>query len=160
MKMTKILCIILLIPCLCLTGACSSGHAADGNTEANSASDTNYPNESAFQFEVSRESFDIKKGEMLKIDCGLKNISDEDYHIEHGAEAITYSYNGFGEAIDSIAVLEQFKSNSEISRTLNIRADYSGTVTVTASIDIKPSKHSDQYKTYTFKKDIAVHIIH
>ena len=71
-------------------------------------------------------------------------------------ETITYSYNGISEEINAIAVLDNFKSNSEISRRLNITVNESGNIKVFATIYVKPSQYSDQNKVYTFERDILV----
>ncbi len=155
MKHSKLLFIIMSFLCLFGISACSGNNSNTANPNAS----YNYPEKSDFVFEVSHDSIDIKKGEAITIECSLKNISNENYYIEHGMEAITYTYNELSENIETIAVLEQFKSDSVINRTLNITADKAGKITITASIDVKPSEFSDQYKTYTFEKDVVVNIV-
>lgn len=74
-------------------------------------------------------------------------------------ETITYSYNEISEVIDAVAVLDNFQSNSQISRRLNITVNESGKITVFATIYVKPAQYSDQNKTYTYKRNISVNVV-
>lgn len=157
MKREKILSFIMMFV-LCTLGisGCSINNNEFNNNTNNSIADFEYPEESDFEFEVSKDEITAKKGEIVTIDCTLKNVSNENYYIEHGVETITYSYNEISEEINAIAVLDNFKSNSVISRRLNITVNESGNIQVFATIYVKPSQYSDQNKAYTFEKDILV----
>ncbi len=148
--------IIISVFCLFLMSACSAdnSHADNDNT-----AEFVYPEKSAFSFETDIDAVTVKSGENIVINAALKNTSDRDYYIEHGIETITYSYNDDGEIIDAIAVLDEFKSNSEISRTLNITAKDSGQITVSADFSVKPSKYSDEFEIYKFEKSIQVNVV-
>ena len=76
--------------------------------------------------------------------------------IEHAVETITFSYNGVSEEMDSLAVLEKFQTGKEINRTLDIKAQKSGIITITATIHVKPAQYSDTYKTYEYNEQIEV----
>lgn len=160
MKISKILLLIMVVV-LCALGisACSIDNKEIDNNSTNSSVSFNYPEKSNFVFEVSKDNLVVRKDEIMTVDCSLKNISNKDYYIEHGIEAITYSYNEFSEEMDAAAVLDNFKSNSEINRSLSITANESGKITVFATIYVKPSQYSDQNKLYTFEKDIIVNVV-
>ncbi len=148
--------IIMFVLCTLGISGCSINNNEFYNNTNNSIVDFEYPEESDFEFKVSKDEIIAKKGEIITIDCTLKNVSNENYYIEHGVETITYSYNGISEEINAIAVLDNFKSNSEISRRLNITVKESGNIKVFATIYVKPSQYSDQNKVYTFERDILV----
>lgn len=150
--------IIISVLCLFLMSACSADNSLKDNDKSVSAEFV-YPEKSDFSFETDKDTLTVKSGEDIVIKCTLKNTSDRDYYIEHGEETITYSYNDFGEVINAIAVLHKFKSNSEISRTLNIEAKDSGQVTVSSAIAVKPSQYSDEFEIYEFEKTIQVNVV-
>lgn len=159
MKNIKIISLIMIfvLCALGLGGCAGSGNSAAANAdESASVSDFKYPKKSAFKFEVSESKVTAKKGDVIKINCFLKNTSKNDYHIEHGSETITYSYNDESEVITALAVLDDFKSDSEIQRGLEITADESGEIIVYAEISVKPSRFSEEMKTYNFEKKIKV----
>ncbi len=160
MRVLKII-LLIIISILCIFGisACSKDNSIVDTSNTGIKTNFNYPEKSEFVFEVSQENFSVRSGEVMTIDCSLKNISDRDYYIQHGVETITYSYNDLGEVMDAIAILENFKSNSEYNRTLEITANKSGKITVSATIYVKPSQYSDEYETYTYEKDIAVDVV-
>ncbi len=160
MKFSKILLLIMVfVLCALEISACSINNKEIDNQTNNSIVDFDYPEESDFEFVVSKDNLTVKKGETVTIDCVLKNLSNKNYYIEHGVETITYSYNEIGEELDAIAVLDDFQSNSEISRRLNITVNESGKITVSANIFVKPAQYSDQNKLYSFKKDIIVNVV-
>lgn len=143
--------IIISVLFLFLMSACS----ADNDNTAEFV----YPEKSAFSFETDIDAVTVKSGEDIIINAILKNTSDRDYDIEHGLEPIMYSYNAFMEIVDAIAVIDNFKSNTEISRTLNITAKDSGQITVSADFSVKPSKYSDEFEIYKFEKSIQVNVV-
>lgn len=150
--------IIIAVLCLFLMSACTADNSLKDNDNT-ASTEFVYPEKSDFSFETDKETLTVKSGEDIVIKCTLKNTSDRDYYIEHGKETITYSYNDFWEVINAIAVLDNFKSNSEISRTLNIEAKDSGQVTVSAAISVKPSQYSDTFQVYEFEKTIQVNVV-
>ncbi len=154
----KLLISAMLVLCILGISACSKESNNSNDETINYNSDFIYPEKSNFSFEVSKDKINVKKGESITVDCVLKNISDENYYIEHGIETITYSYNDIGEEMDAVAILDEFKSNSEISRKLSISATESGKLTVSANIYIKPSQYSDQFKQYYFEKVVLVNV--
>ena len=143
--------IIISVLCFFLISACSS--------ENDNSKEFVYPEKSAFLFETDTDTVTVRSGEDIVINATLKNTSDRNYYIEHGIETITYSYNDDGEIIDAIAVLDEFKSDSEISRTLNIKAKDSGQITVSADVSVKPSQYSDEFEIYEFEKIIKVNVV-
>lgn len=149
--------IVVSVLCLFFISACSADHSPKENDNTVSAEFV-YPDKSDFLFETDKDTVTVKNGENIVIKCTLKNTSDRDYYIEHGAESITYSYNDSGEVINTIAVLDEFKSNSQISRTLNIAAKDSGKITVSAAFSVKPSQYSEEFKTYAFEKNVQVNV--
>ncbi len=157
-KILKSAILIIIAVCLFLMSACSADNSIKDNDKTVSAEFV-YPEKSDFSFETDKDTLTVKSGEDIVIKCTLKNTSDRDYYIEHGEETITYSYNDFGEVINAIAVLHNFKSNSEISRTLNIDAKDSGQVTVSSAIAVKPSQYSDEFEIYEFEKTIQVNVV-
>lgn len=109
-KILKSAILIIIAVCLFLMSACSADNSIKDNDKTVSAEFV-YPEKSDFSFETDKDTLTVKSGEDIVIKCTLKNNSDRDYYIEHGEETITYSYNDFGEVINAIAVLHNFKSN-------------------------------------------------
>lgn len=155
--------LLLLFLCISFSGctdADTSGEFAASPTQAESEkdSDFDYPSESDFTFTADIRDTAVRQGEPVIIDCSLTNDTNRDFYIEHGPETITYSYNDMSEAINAVAVLDTFKQGSCIERELSIPATTSGTITVTATIYVKPAQYADvdERREYTYVKDIAV----
>lgn len=151
---------LLLGLCIFLFGmdACSTGEMNDSHNGENSkvSSDFVFPEKSDFTFSCTIQDHTVNEGENFVISCSLINKSGRDLFIEHGIEAISYSYNAVSEEQDSLAVLDKFQAGEEIGRTLYIKAQTTGTITVMASIRVKPAQYSDAYETYEYNEQIEV----
>ena len=154
--LTMVLVCCLLIVSIC---ACSNTNtrieSETGNTEDNNTTFI-YPSKTDFKFSVKIQKASIGVGESFVIECSLLNDTEREYFIEHGIETITYSYNNDAETLDSLSVLDTFKSGTEIKRDLNIEGKKSGKIIVTASIRVKPAQYSDSYETYTYTEQLDV----
>lgn len=150
---------VLLIACIFLMSACSNSSSVTRTENTTEIQNSDYKQSPDFVFEVDKDHITVNKWGKATINCSLKNVSDKDYFIEHGAETITYSYNGpTQEELELISIMDTFKSNSEINRTLNLRVTESGKITVYATFDVKPDKFSDQRETYQYTKEIDVEV--
>lgn len=166
MKYVKItLLVIISVIFLLGVAACTKNNLATDTVDKPTVKmntdtdvDFKYPEKSDFIFETDKNNVTVRNGENITIKCSLKNASDRDYYVEYGVEVITYSYNDFSETLNAIAVLDIFKSNSEYNRNLEITANKSGKITVSATIYVKPSQYSDQYEIYSYEKEIVVDV--
>lgn len=152
--------ILLLGVCILLfgMGSCSLGERDGLHNEEKSKtpSDFAFPEKSDFTFSCTIQDHTVNQGENFVISCSLINKSGRDLFIERGIEAISYSYNAVSEEQDSLAVLDKFQAGEEIGRTLYIKAQTTGTITVTASIRVKPAQYSDTHRTYEYSEQIEV----
>lgn len=158
-KFKIMLSALLAVALLFSISACSNNEAVSQTEEITAETvNTQYKQSPDFVFEVDKDNIEVNKFGKITLNCSLKNVSDKDFYIEHGAELITYSYNGESEEMDLIAVMDTFKSNTEINRTINLRANESGKIIVYATFDVKPEKFSDQGETYQYTKEIDVDV--
>lgn len=174
LKKRKVTIALLLIICLCFCGFVSCGKKSNNdftwsfsdftkksNNEITEGTqhDFRFPPESAFVFSAEIDDIEVSKGKKFVVRCVLENTTDNDFFTEHGIETIRYSYNGKSEVLDAISVLDTFVSKGKITREIELIANESGEVDLVASFSVKPSKFSDEFKTYTYKETISITVI-
>lgn len=155
--------IFIAIVCLfsmILLCSCSSEDGNYKNNEENgtdsTASGYEFPEESGFVLSADIVQSTVKKGENIVIQCSLKNETGTDCYIRHGFEAISYVYNGSEEIMNSMAVEENFAAGAEITRTVTVPSDESGTIAITADFTVLEDEYSQNGKEYHYQKPLEI----
>lgn len=95
------------------------------------------PAQEDFTLSVELQDDTVTSGESFVLECSLENHSGNNYHIHHFPEIITYSYNDDSEYREALGDVSDFLDGEEITRTIEIPAAESGTITVTADFDVE-----------------------
>lgn len=120
------------------------------------ASDYEFPEESGFVLSADIAQSKVQAGVDIVIQCSLKNETGADCHILHGPNTISYVYNGEGEIMNAIGVLEDFAAGAEITRKITVPATDSGTIIVTAEFTVLENRYSETGRDYHYQKPFEI----
>ena len=131
------------------------GQESESSPQGESAGFTHtaYPAQDAFTLQVTLQNDTVSRGEPFVLECSLENRSGRNYHIHHLPEIISYSYNGDSEYRLAMGNVSDFLDGEEITRTIEIPAAESGTITVTADFEVELNTGT---VPYTYSQDFEV----
>ena len=133
---------------LCLSVLALCGCSSQPETERLEA-----PAQEDFALSVELQNDTVQKGESYVLECSLENRSGRNYHIHHLPEIISYSYNGDSEYRLAMGNVSDFLDGEEITRTIEIPAAESGTITMTADFEVELNTGT---VPYTYSQDFEV----